>query len=82
MKRITVSLPDELAAALAREAARLRVPVSQVAREGLETRLGTVREGRVPFAAIGRSGHRTTARDVDAILAVEWTAPRIDARDR
>lgn len=40
MKRITISLPDDLAAALGREAARQRVSVSQVAREAIEARLG------------------------------------------
>jgi hypothetical protein len=79
MKRTTISLPDDLAAALAREARRLRVPVSQLAREGLQMRLGrmpgAVRE--LPFAALGRSGHTTTARDAEKILAADW-----DARDR
>jgi hypothetical protein len=79
MKRTTISLPDDLAAALEREAHRLRVPVSQLAREGLELRLGRrlggVRE--LPFAALGRSGFTTTARDAEEILATEW-----DARSR
>jgi ribbon-helix-helix CopG family protein len=79
MKRTTISLPDDLAAALEREARRLRVPVSQLAREGLQMRLGrrpgAVRE--LPFAALGRSGHTTTARDAEEILAADW-----DARDR
>jgi hypothetical protein len=33
----------------------------------------------VPFAGIGRSGHRTTARDMEELLAHEWDA---DARRR
>lgn len=78
MKRTTISLPDELAAAVDREARRRRVPVSQIAREALEERLRRA-EGRrqLAFAALGRSGHRTTARDAEKILAAEW-----DARDR
>jgi predicted transcriptional regulator len=40
MKRTTISLPDDLAAALGREAARRRTSVSQVAREAIEARLG------------------------------------------
>lgn len=40
MKRTTISLPEDLAAALEREARRRRVPVSQVAREAIETKLG------------------------------------------
>jgi hypothetical protein len=31
----------------------------------------------VPFATIGQSGHRTTARDMERLLAHEWDA---DAR--
>lgn len=79
MKRTTISLPDDLAAALEREARRLRVPVSQVAREGLELRLGRRTGGvrELPFAALGRSGFRTTARESEDVLAAEW-----DARDR
>ena len=77
MKRITMSLPDELAAATEREASRRRVPVSQVVREALQARLGQSDGSRViPFAALGRSGHHTTARDVDEILAAEWNDDR------
>lgn len=78
MKRTTISLPDELAAALEREARRRRLPVSQIAREALEARLGRGAAFRrqLPFAALGRSGHRSTARDIEEILGTEW------ARDR
>lgn len=79
MKRTTISLPDDLAGAVEREARRRRVPVSQLIREGLEIQLGR-QPGlrRIPFAAIGRSGTHDTARNVDAILEAEWTR----ARDR
>ena len=58
MRRTTISLPDDLAAALEREARRRRVPVSQVAREAIETRLGLSEEGPrdIPFIGIGDSG--------------------------
>jgi len=73
MKRTTISLPDDLAAALEREARRRRLPVSQVAREGIEAHLGRhAGARRIPFAAIGRSGHRDTAVKVDEILEAEW----------
>lgn len=80
MKRTTISLPDDLAAALDREARRRRIPVSQVAREALEVRLGVGQSERrqIPFAALGRSGHHTTARDAEEILAADWS----DDRDR
>ena len=79
-----MSLPDDLAAALEREAARRRVPVSQIAREALEARLGRGEGGReLPFAALGRSGHRSTARDMEQILEAEWAdAQATNDRDR
>jgi predicted transcriptional regulator len=78
MKRTTISLPDDLAAALEREAARRRISVSRLAREAIEARLGHGKTGRreIPLAALGRSGHRTTARDIDEILEVAWTINR------
>jgi plasmid stability protein len=74
MKRTTVSLPDDVAAALEREAARRHVSVSQIAREALEARLGRPTDGprELPFAGLGRSGHQTTARDMEEILDAEW----------
>ncbi len=82
MKRTTISLPDDLASAVEREAHRRRVSVSEVARQALAEHLG--RDGatrrRLPFAAIGRSGKGSTARDLEEILAREW-AEHID-RDR
>ena len=77
MKR-TISLPDNLAAALNREARRLGVPVSRVAREAIEARLGLAAGGgrKLPFAALGRSGYRWTARDLEKILRTEWHVDR------
>jgi predicted transcriptional regulator len=80
MKRTTITLSDELAGALEREAHRRRISISQVTREALSAHLGFSGEERrkLPFAALGRSGHRTTARDIEEILASEWDR----ARDR
>ena len=74
MRRTTISLPEDVAAGLEREARRRRVPVSQVAREAIEARLGRPSGERrsIPFAGIGHSGHRSTARDIDRILEEEW----------
>jgi predicted transcriptional regulator len=82
MQRTTISLPDHVTAALRREARRRRVPVSQVAREAIEARLGlnTGTQREIPFAALGHSGERNTARDAEEILRREW-ATAID-RDR
>lgn len=78
MTRTTISLPDDLAAALHREARRRGVSVSQLAREAIEERLGRTPGARreLPFAALGRSGHRSTARDVEEILQKEWNVDR------
>lgn len=79
MKRITISLPDDLGAAVEREARRRRLPVSQVIRERLESDLGVGGTARqIKFAAVGRSGQHDTARRVDEIIEAEWA----DARDR
>lgn len=68
MRRITISLPQDLAAALEREARRRRVSVSQVAREAIEARLGWDEEGPrdIPFIGIAESeGPGNLAAHVD-----------------
>lgn len=70
MTRVTLSLPDDFASALRREARRRHTSVSAVAREALAERLdltGAKRE--VPFAALGRSTDGRTARESDRVLA-------------
>jgi Ribbon-helix-helix protein, copG family len=74
MKRITISLPDDVEAGLRREARRRGVGVSQVVRERLAA--PETESRRVPFAALGRSGQPDTARRVDEILQTEWTPAR------
>ena len=77
MKRTTISLPDDLALAVEREARRRRVSVSEVARQAIAEHVGLTTERRpLPFAALGRSGQRNVARDVEEILAREWTPDR------
>ena len=73
MKRITVSLPDNVEAAVRREARRRGVAVSEIVRERIEGSPKTEAGRRIPFAAIGRSGKSDTARNIDTILAQEWT---------
>jgi Arc/MetJ-type ribon-helix-helix transcriptional regulator len=74
MKRTTISLPADLAAALEREAARRRVSVSQVAREAIEARLGLdTDEPRVlPFAAVGASRDGNIAERDEEFLREHW----------
>jgi Ribbon-helix-helix protein, copG family len=78
MKRTSISLPDDLANALDREARRRGTSVSAVAREALAERLrmpaGEMRE--LPFVGLGRSGERDTARRAEEILAEEWQPDR------
>jgi Arc/MetJ-type ribon-helix-helix transcriptional regulator len=74
MRRTTVSLPDDLAQALGREARRRQSSASEVTREALQEHLG-LRPGRtrsLPFAAVGRSGHPSTAREMELELEREW----------
>ena len=80
MKRTTISLPDDLAAALEREAARRRVPVSQVAREAIEDRLGMTGDGprELPFANLGASGLPGIDDNDESYLREHWP----DAIDR
>lgn len=75
MKRTTISLPDDLAAALSREARRKDRSASAVARDALARYLGF--EGDegprdLPFANLGHSGHHDTARQMETLLAREW----------
>jgi predicted transcriptional regulator len=82
MRRTTISLPDELADALEREAHRRSLPASAIARDALSAYLGIGRADErreLPFAAIGHSGQNTTGRDMEELLEREW-AP--DARGR
>ena len=74
MKRITCSLPDRVAAVLEREARRREVSISEVIRQALVAQLGldSERPRRLPFAALGESGHPHTARNAETILAQEW----------
>jgi predicted transcriptional regulator len=74
MRRTTVSLPDDLAQALDREARRRHASVSEVTRTALAQHLGPVQsESReLAFADLGHSGHRPTARDMERLLEQEW----------
>ena len=77
MKRITITLPDELALMLDREARRQDTSVSDVVRRALTAHLQPTRAARrLGFIALGRSGKRHTARDAQTILAREWSRVR------
>lgn len=75
MKRTTISLPDDLARALTREARRRNRSASEIARDALAKHLGLIAgesPRQLPFAALGRSGHRRTAREMEELLEREW----------
>jgi predicted transcriptional regulator len=75
MRRTTISLPDELADALEREARRRSMSASAIARDALTEYLGVGGpddERELPFAALGRSGTSNTAAEMEALLEQEW----------
>lgn len=74
MKRTTVSLPDDLAQALEREAQRQHASASEIARTALTQHLGLVeaQPRTLAFADLGGSRHRSTARDMGQLLEQEW----------
>jgi Arc/MetJ-type ribon-helix-helix transcriptional regulator len=87
MKRITISLPDDLAGAMEREARRKHKSVSEIAREAIEARVKPlpIVDGKrvLPFAGIGRSkGDGNIARDMEEIMAKEWTVENLIDRNR
>jgi len=78
MTRTTLSLPDDIADALRREAHRRHTSASAVAREAIAVHLHLLpAQARrpVPFAAVGRSGQRNVARDMERLLSREWSDP-------
>jgi metal-responsive CopG/Arc/MetJ family transcriptional regulator len=73
MTRTTVTLPDDLATLLTREARRRETSVSDLVRRAVASFLGTSGNRQdLPFAALGRSGRQHTARDAEKILTAEW----------
>ena len=78
MKRTTISLPDDLAVVIEREARRRSVSVSEIVRQALAAHVGIGEGGvrEIPFANLGASGYHDTARRVREILADEWGGAR------
>ncbi len=74
MKRTTISLPDDLAAVLEREARRRQQSASQVTREALAEHLGVngTEQRRLGLVGIGRSGQSDTGERAEEILAAGW----------
>jgi metal-responsive CopG/Arc/MetJ family transcriptional regulator len=75
MMRTTITLPDDLAQEVKREAQRRRVSIATVAREALREHVNA--SSPPAFIGIGASGRHSIARNAEQILASEWG----DARD-
>jgi hypothetical protein len=72
-------MPDDLAAAVQREARRRRTSVSQVAREAIEVSLGRDDEAerrKLAFIGIFSSGHGSLSIDHEEILREEFSVDR------
>lgn len=75
MHRLTISLPDDVGAALIRAAHRRSLPVSAVARQAIAEHLDLDDSGqprRLPFVGLADSGSSTLGRDAEEILAEDW----------
>jgi predicted transcriptional regulator len=81
MQRITISLPDNVAAALKREARRQKSSSSQVAREAIEARLNIGQKRALSFIGMIKSGRTDIAANFDEYLeAARATDPNLDRR--
>jgi len=82
MKRVTVSLPDDLAALAESEARRRHTSISEVVGESLAEKLcpAAAKPRVIPWAGIATSTDMVRAADIDEYLAKHW-ADDI-ARDR
>ena len=74
MKRTTVMIPEDLANLLELERRRSNRSTARIVREALASYLRAegMEPKRLPFASLGRSGQRHTAREAEDILAREW----------
>ena len=69
MKRTTITLTEDLAQIAGREVRRRGVSLSELVREALAAHLGLggKTRRRLPFAALGASGHGDTARNMSRL---------------
>ena len=72
MKRITVSIADDVDLLLQREARRRETSVSEVVRATLELYFEPAAGSEPPFANLGVSGQIRISEDFEEILAAEW----------
>jgi hypothetical protein len=81
MMRVTISLPDDLASRLRREARRRSTAVSEIVRDAVQSALGDTGAKRIAFAGVGSSGASDISERVDEILRDEWV-PKKPSRVR
>ncbi len=72
MKRITVSMPDELSRLLEREAERRSTSVSQIVRVSLTQMLGGEEERTIPWAGLVCEPEMTYGSEIDEALEKDW----------
>ena len=75
MQRITISLDDEEAQSLRREARRRHQSISQVARAAIAghlSELGPDGKRVIPFASLVQDGSRPSAAELEAYLEENW----------
>ncbi|HVS66088.1 MAG TPA: CopG family transcriptional regulator [Thermoanaerobaculia bacterium] len=72
MKRTTISLPDDLAALVEREAHRREVSVSELVRLALARLLRPEGGRELPWAGVVREPEMVYGADLDEALAEEW----------
>jgi len=80
MKRTTISLPEDLAALVEREAERRRVSVSEIVRTALDRMLRPSGGREIPWAGIVREPGMVYGSELDEALAEEWEGNQADER--
>ncbi len=72
MKRTTVSLPDDLASFVEREAGRREISVSELVRVALKRLLRPEGGREIPWAGVVREPQMVYGAHLDEALAEEW----------
>ncbi len=80
MKRTTITLPDQVAAAVEREAHQYGISMSEVVRKALAKALDLDDSKPSPprFSNLGHSGYTDTAQRAEEILATHWHCASFD----
>lgn len=83
MRRTTILLDDDLADQLDYERRRRNQSTTAIVREALAEYLAGGKKPRhLGFIGLGSSGQKDTGRNVDQILAREWTVESLSGRSK